>query len=166
MVSGDEPAAPRFFESGAERLYSGGRRGGNEALRPTKLDRAESYKKQVKNSLGWAHYQEVRKDVSIRRYWQLVVCCAFTFCWWACAALFVEGNTLPTGVVLDTEETSPLSAAPEAERGKKEGQTPVSYVLARGVEEGEGVAGAVRNAMAILESVLRQAPAQRATAAA
>ena len=120
----------------------------------------QSYK-QVKNSLGWAHYQ-VRKAVSIRRHWQ-IVCCAFTFCWWTCAAL-VEGKTLP-GVVLDTEETSPASA-PEAERGKKEGQTPVSYVLASGVEEGEGVAGAVRNAMAILESVLRQAPAQRATAAA
>jgi len=120
----------------------------------------QSYK-QVKNSLGWAHYQ-VRKDVSIRRHWQLV-CCAFTFWWWTCAA-FLEGKTLP-GVVLDTEETSSASA-PEAERGKKEGQTPVSYVLARGVEEGEGVAGAVRNAMAILESVLRQAPAQRAKSAA
>ena len=41
----------------------------------------QSYK-QVKNSLGWAHYQ-VRKDLSIRRHWQLV-CCAFSFCWWAC----------------------------------------------------------------------------------
>jgi hypothetical protein len=120
----------------------------------------QSYK-QVKNSLGWSHYQ-VRKDVAIRRHWQLV-CCAFTFCWWACAAL-VEGKTSP-GMVLDTEETWPASA-PEEERGKKEGQTPVCYVLASGVEEGEGVAGAVRNAMAILESVLRQAPAQRATAAA
>ena len=40
----------------------------------------QSYK-QVKNALGWAHYQ-VRKDISIRRHWQLV-CCAFSFCWWA-----------------------------------------------------------------------------------
>ncbi len=32
----------------------------------------QSYK-QVKNSLGWAHYQ-VRKDISIRRHWQLVCC--------------------------------------------------------------------------------------------
>jgi hypothetical protein len=63
------------------------------------------------------------------------------------------------------EETSPASAA-EAARGKKEDQAPVSYVLASGVEEGESVAGAVRNAMAILERVLRQVPAQRATAAA
>src|SRR4051794_24738609 len=42
----------------------------------------QSYK-QVKNSLGWAQYQ-VRKDLSIRRHWQLVMC-AFTFCWWACS---------------------------------------------------------------------------------
>jgi DDE superfamily endonuclease len=37
----------------------------------------QSYK-QVKNSLGWAHYQ-VRKDIAIRRHWQLVMC-AFIFC--------------------------------------------------------------------------------------
>ncbi|HSH68705.1 MAG TPA: hypothetical protein VK997_02220, partial [Deferrisomatales bacterium] len=30
----------------------------------------QSYK-QVKHSLGWAHYQ-VRSDLSIRRHWQLV----------------------------------------------------------------------------------------------
>lgn len=121
----------------------------------------QSYK-QVKNSLGWAHYQ-VRKDISIRRHWQLV-CCAFTFCWWACAA-FLERDA-PPGVVLDTEETSPTSAA-EAERGKKEGRKPAaSPMLASGVEEGKGVAGAVRNAFALLEGVLRQGPARRAAKAA
>jgi len=46
----------------------------------------QSYK-QVKNSLGWSQYQ-VRKDLAIRRHWQLV-CCAFTFCWWANAG-FLE----------------------------------------------------------------------------
>jgi len=40
----------------------------------------QSYK-QVKQSLGWAQYQ-VRSDRAIRRHWQLV-CCAFSFCWWA-----------------------------------------------------------------------------------
>jgi len=40
----------------------------------------QSYK-QVKGALGWAHYQ-VRSDLAIRRHWQLV-CCAFSFCWWA-----------------------------------------------------------------------------------
>jgi SRSO17 transposase len=123
--------------------------------------------KQVKNSLGWAHYQ-VRKDISIRRHWQLV-CCAFTFCWWTCTDL-LEGDT-PPGVVLDTERPSPTSAAAaaaaaEAERGKKKGRKPVSSVLASGVEEGEGVAGAVHNAVALLESILRSASAQRARSTA
>jgi len=37
--------------------------------------------KQVKDTLGWRAYQ-VRKDVAMRRHWALV-CCAFSFCWWA-----------------------------------------------------------------------------------
>jgi hypothetical protein len=37
----------------------------------------QSYK-QVKQPLGRAHYQ-LRKDLAIRRHWQLVMC-AFTFC--------------------------------------------------------------------------------------
>jgi len=37
--------------------------------------------KQVKQELGWADWQ-VRRDVAIHRHWALV-CCAFSFCWWA-----------------------------------------------------------------------------------
>jgi hypothetical protein len=37
--------------------------------------------KQVKGELGWADFQ-VRSDAAIQRHWHLV-CCAFTFCWWA-----------------------------------------------------------------------------------
>jgi hypothetical protein len=55
----------------------------------------QSYK-QVKNSLGWSQYQ-VRKDLAIRRHWQLV-CCAFTFCWWANAG-FLEGEGSVPGSV-------------------------------------------------------------------
>lgn len=120
----------------------------------------QSYK-QVKNSLGWGHYQ-VRKDISIRRHWQLV-CCSFTFCWWTCADL-LEGGT-PPGVVLSTERSSPTSAV-EAERGKKKGRKPVSSMLASGVEEGEGVVETVHNAVALLESILRSASAQRARSTA
>jgi hypothetical protein len=47
----------------------------------------------VKNSLGWAHYQ-VRPDLAIRRHWQLV-CCAFTFCWWANIDLLLEEEAPP-----------------------------------------------------------------------
>jgi hypothetical protein len=58
----------------------------------------------VKNSLGWAHYQ-VRKDAAIRRHWQLV-CCAFTFCWWANADFLEEDDVPPAGVVLEREEAA------------------------------------------------------------
>ena len=41
--------------------------------------------KQVKHMLGWSDYQ-VRSDIAIRRHWELV-CCAFSFCWWAYGSL-------------------------------------------------------------------------------
>jgi len=40
----------------------------------------QSYK-QAKQELGWADFQ-VRTDRAIRRHWEMV-CCAFSFCWWA-----------------------------------------------------------------------------------
>jgi hypothetical protein len=117
----------------------------------------QSYK-QLKNSLGWSQYQ-VRKDLAIRRHWQLV-CCAFTFCWWANAS-FLEGEA-PPGLILKGEETAPTSTPPPTmvERGKKEEQEeePASFVLAGGTEEGKEVAGAISNAMALLEGILKEAP--------
>jgi hypothetical protein len=123
----------------------------------------QSYK-QVKNSLGWAHYQ-VRKDIAIRRHWQLVMC-AFTFCWWA----YMESWEVdpPPVVVLKREETLPAPSE-EAGRGKKEGQSAScsgAAVVAYGVEEGEELVGAVRDACALLEGVLGSAPAGGATEAA
>ena len=120
----------------------------------------QSYK-QVKNSLGWAQYQ-VRKDLSIRRHWQLVMC-AFTFCWWTCAES-LEEKALPGATFKET--TAYLPATSEtAERGKKEdskgafASTPTTAVLAGGVEESEELAGALRDGVALLESVLGSAPA-------
>jgi SRSO17 transposase len=110
----------------------------------------QSYK-QVKHVLGWGQYQ-VRSDIAIRRHWQLV-CCAFSFCWWAY-------GRLPTDGVAETEND--LLRPESARRGKKE--TP--SVVAGGFEGGEGVAGTVGNATAILESVLRDAPAARAKSVA
>jgi hypothetical protein len=124
----------------------------------------QSYK-QVKNSLGWAHYQ-VRKDIAIRRHWQLVMC-AFIFCWWACTESWEVG--LPPVVVFKRDETLP-TLSEEAGRGKKEGQTASrnggGAVVAYGVKEGEELVGAVRDACTLLEGVLRSAPAQGATEAA
>ena len=121
----------------------------------------QSYK-QVKNSLGWAHYQ-VRKDVSIRRHWQLV-CCAFTFCWWTCAGS-LEATTPPGATFKEGTET-PATSMKVAGREKKEGPegTPAgaSTVLAGGVGASEELAGAVGNAHALLEGVLGSAPAKGA----
>jgi hypothetical protein len=109
----------------------------------------QSYK-QVKHALGWSDYQ-VRSDIAIRRHWQLV-CCAFSFCWWA------YGH-LPTDEPAETNNDLPTDSAG---RGKKE--TP--SVVAGGAQSGTGVAGALGNAMAILESVLRNAPTAAAKSAA
>jgi hypothetical protein len=67
----------------------------------------QSYK-QVKHVLGWSDYQ-VRSDLAIRRHWQLV-CCAFTFCWWAY-------GRLPTEEMTQTDDDPP---ADSEGRGKKE----------------------------------------------
>jgi len=62
------------------------------------------------------------------------------------------------------EENATTSTPPMVvERGKKEEQeepTTSLLVLAGGAEEGKDVAGAVHNAMALLEGILREAPAQ------
>ena len=109
----------------------------------------QSYK-QVKHVLGWSDYQ-VRSDLAMRRHWQLV-CCAFSLCWWAYGRLPTEG-------LARTEGNPP---AESAEGGKKETQN----VVAGGAEGGEGVAGALRDALAILERVYRSAPTQKVESAA
>jgi hypothetical protein len=114
----------------------------------------QSYK-QVKHVLGWSDYQ-VRSDIAIRRHWQLV-CCAFSFCWWA-----YYGHFSPTEEEPAQREEDHPSADSEA-RGKKE--TP-GVLLAGGIENGKGMVGALRNALAILEGVLRQAPTAAAKSAA
>jgi hypothetical protein len=123
----------------------------------------QSYK-QVKNSLGWAHYQ-VRKDLSIRRHWQLV-CCAFSFCWWACRECG-EMRSSPAVVVLKDPEHPPSAATDGTVGGKKEDRHPATTpVVAAGAAEGALVAGTLRNAVAILEGVLRYAPTSGAKKAA
>jgi hypothetical protein len=110
----------------------------------------QSYK-QVKHVLGWSDYQ-VRSDLAMRRHWQLV-CLAFSFCWWAY-------GRLPTDE--EPAKTEKTPSADLAGRGKKE----TLGILARGFEGSKGVAGAMGNALAILEGVLRDAPATGAKSAA
>jgi hypothetical protein len=112
----------------------------------------QSYK-QVKHALGFSDYQ-LRSDHAIRRHWQLV-CCAFSFCWWA-------HGCLPASPEESAEQPEDDLPAGCSARGKK--QTP--GVLAGGVEGGAGVAGTVGYAVALLEGVLRSAPAEGAKSAA
>ncbi len=76
----------------------------------------QSYK-QVRQELGWADFQ-VRSDRAIRRHWCLV-CCAFSFCWWA----YVRHETM---ALIDTVlEVAPTAQPPESVGGKPAG---VDYV--------------------------------------
>ncbi len=109
----------------------------------------QSYK-QVKHVLGWSDYQ-VRSDLAMRRHWQLV-CCAFSFCWWAYGRL-------------PTEEEPAETEIPSAESAGREKKETLG-ILAEGFEGGKGVAGAMGNALEILEGVLRDAPATGAKSAA
>ena len=111
----------------------------------------QSYK-QVKHALGWSGYQ-VRSDHAIRRHWQLA-CCAFSFCWWAF-------GRLPTDDAESAERPEDDLRAVSAGGSRQE----TLGVLAGGLEGGKGVAGAVGDAVALLEGVLRQAPAEGAKSA-
>lgn len=99
----------------------------------------QSYK-QVKQSLGWSQYQ-VRADIAIRRHWQLI-CCAFSFCWWA--ADYSGGL-----------ELHPSSAPTEVEKKKPAGE--LDPYLADGPPPGPRMAGALDHAAALLASVVCQA---------
>ncbi len=112
----------------------------------------QSYK-QVKHALGFSGYQ-VRSDAAIRRHWQLV-CCAFSFCWWAYGRLPTE-DAEPAERAEDDLPVGPAGGSTEGSFG----------VLAGGPEGGEGVARALGDALALLEGVLEQAPAGGAKSAA
>ena len=93
----------------------------------------QSYK-QVKGSLGWAQYQ-VRSDMAMRRHWQLV-CCAFSFCWWALpgggVAAELDGGGQPVSLVEGDVEERAGGKKKEPESGRD---------LATGVEAGQSLAG-------------------------
>ena len=104
----------------------------------------QSYK-QVKQSLGWAQYQ-VRADLAIRRHWQLI-CCAFSFCWWAAD-------------YSDSLKLNPaLHPTSETEGDPKKISWPVIPNLADGAPPSPRLARALDHAAAILAGVVSQAPA-------
>jgi len=125
--------------------------------------------KQVKQSLGWSHYQ-VRSDVAMRRHWALVQC-AFAFCWGADRHSAPPATAAAERAAPD-EAASPGEAAP-GERGKKgvtsgpgSSVAPVVALLARGAAAGAGVVGAGIPPVALLAGVVESAPTTRAAGAA
>ena len=114
---------------------------------------------QIKGTLGWAEYQ-VRDDVGIRRHWQLV-CCAFSFCWWA----LDQADTLSIEPLLDTDSAPvqveavkpPQSRSANAYQGEKKawnGAPPAQ--LARGAAQSPGLAGTVSETPIILASLVQR----------
>lgn len=114
---------------------------------------------QIKGTLGWAEYQ-VRDDVGIRRHWQLV-CCAFSFCWWA----LDQADTLSIEPLLDTDFAPvqveavkpPQSRSANAYQGEKKawnGAPPAQ--LARGAAQSPGLAGTVSETPIILASLVQR----------
>lgn len=126
----------------------------------------QSYK-QVKQSLGWAQYQ-VRSDLAIRRHWQLV-CCAFSFCWWAEAPLSEPIWELPGAATQPESEASwqgrvGLTRARE-KKLRHGGLRWRSQQLASGVAPGESLVGAGSDAVALLAELVGQAATDRFTTA-
>jgi hypothetical protein len=107
--------------------------------------------KQVKHALGWSAYQ-VRTDTAIRRHWQLV-CCAFSFCWWAY-------GRLPTDDGEESAEHQEGDLPPG--RGERRGRRLLLVSWPQALRAVRGVAGTVGDAVALLECVLRSAPADGA----
>ncbi len=119
----------------------------------------QSYK-QVKQALGWAQYQ-VRSDRAIRRHWQLV-CCAFSFCWWAARPCQAQAEAVGRA---DEEECDAPAIEQEAGRGGNGARiaAPAGLVAGRFAER-PGMAGAVDGATALVAGMERSAPAARVAA--
>jgi hypothetical protein len=120
--------------------------------------------KQVKGALGWADFQ-VRSDRAIRRHWQLV-CCAFSFCWWAYLRRAGTGRD-------DERRDEVLAVGPGASFPPSGARRPgpggvgaAAAVVAAGAAAGAGLVGPVDYAVALLAGVVECAPAPRVTSAA
>ncbi len=119
--------------------------------------------KQMKQELGWADWQ-VRTDRAIRRHWALV-CCAFSFCWWAWSRA-PDGPVVPTGT---TTSAQPMPVT-NAGRGENVADThparrPAERVVAGGIAPGAGVAASVDPALAVVVRLVAAAPASAVTGA-
>ncbi|HEX9352575.1 MAG TPA: IS701 family transposase [Streptosporangiaceae bacterium] len=109
----------------------------------------QSYK-QVKDELGWADFQ-VRSDVAIRRH-QVLVNCAFSFCW---AAWFADHPP-------QHGDTAPPPGPGTGERGAARRHPAAGAVLAAGAARGAHLAFPVDRAAALVDRMVQGAPAAAA----
>jgi hypothetical protein len=105
----------------------------------------QSYK-QVKDELGWADFQ-VRSDTAIRRH-QVLVCCAFSFCW---AAWFADHPP-------QQDDAAPQPGPGGGERGAARRRA-AGAVLAAGAAR---LAFPVDRAAALVAGLVQRAPAAAA----
>jgi DDE superfamily endonuclease len=131
----------------------------------------QSYK-QAKQELGWADFQ-VRQDRAIQRHWALV-CCAFSFCWWA----RFHGQEAPIVPQADPERGTQERRGPETtsevpdrrgvageKRRARSARLPAGRrdrgreLLARGAARRAALAGALAFPLALLAGVERCGPA-------
>jgi len=124
----------------------------------------QSYK-QVREALGWADYQ-VRSDRAIRRHWQLV-CCAFSFCWYHHSHSPPDHVWLPESSecqMIQQEEQVPQRDWGAGEKKERTHPRSTAPLLAKSPAKGESLVGAVDSAAALLEGLVRTAPAFSASA--
>jgi hypothetical protein len=105
--------------------------------------------KQVKDELGWADFQ-VRSDVAIRRH-QVLVTCAFSFCW---AAWFADNPPRH-------DNAAPQPGPGRGERGATRGR-PAAAVLAAGTACRARLAFPLDRAAALVGRMVQGAPAAAA----
>src|SRR5882672_8513422 len=112
----------------------------------------QSYK-QVKDELGWADFQ-VRSDLAIRRH-QVLVNCAFSFCW---AAWFAEHPP--------QHDAAPQPGPGGGERGRRRRRrrrtTAAGAVLAAGAARDPRLAFPLDRAAALVAGMVQGAPAPAA----
>jgi DDE superfamily endonuclease len=116
--------------------------------------------RQVKGALGWADFQ-VRADHAIRRHWHLV-CCAFSFCWWA---YLRRHETMLVADVLDA--AGALATAGGKRRRQRGGDDRAAdTVVAGGPPACAELVGPVDHALALLARLVDRAPSASTTSAA
>jgi hypothetical protein len=108
----------------------------------------QSYK-QVKDELGWADFQ-VRSDTAIRRH-QVLVNCAFSFCW---AAWFADHPP--------QQDAAPPPGPGGRERGARARRTAAGTVLAAGAARSARLAFPLDRAAALVAGMVQGTPAPAA----